>query len=633
MELTHPRSAAVLACVLGVLLAACTAGPAPSAGPTETVRAFSVERTNAPTMLAAGETRLVSLTLANRGNATWQAADARPTSVTYRWDGDATRPDPVSLPHDVAPGATVDVVVPVTSPTTPGSYTLVWSVADTGGDLQAAGDAPRATVDVRAPEAKASWDAMRLPDHVYADVEARVAVGLRNTGTVTWPAKGPGAVAVSYHWRDPGGNILVWDGARTTLDDTVTPDERLEPAVRLIPPKAPGRYVLELDLVRDGLGWFGGGPRVTVDVAAASYSSSLSLVKVQPKVTVGQPVDVTIALKNTGAAPWPNALDRRAKLAYHVADAGARFVVWDGARTEIGRAVGPGESVELKAVARAPETPGTYKLRFDLVQEGVGWYDRRGNVPLDVSVEVVAVDYKAVFGKVDNRSTMATGITYTVHASIQNVGESTWPKAGFDPVRLGAHWLDADGKIVSWDAARADLPKDIAPMDSISQDLQITAPDEPGAYTLVVDLVQEGVVWFASRGSEPARLEVNVAPPTFRAHFDGALPATARAGQIAHVPLTVRNDGPFDWNATGDDPVNISHHWRTAAGDLIVWDGFRTSLPHDVRPGESVDVEVWFFAPAAPGSYVLEIDAVQESVTWFADKGSAPLRANVAVVP
>ena len=36
-------------------------------------------------------------------------------------------------------------------------------------------------------------------------------------------------------------------------------------------------------------------------------------------------------------------------------------------------------------------------------------------------------------------------------------------------------------------------------------------------------------------------------------------------------------------------------------------------------------------APSQPGEYVLELDVVEEGVTWFAQQGSAPLRLAVRV--
>jgi hypothetical protein len=38
-------------------------------------------------------------------------------------------------------------------------------------------------------------------------------------------------------------------------------------------------------------------------------------------------------------------------------------------------------------------------------------------------------------------------------------------------------------------------------------------------------------------------------------------------------------------------------------------------------------------APRKPGDYLLELDMVQESVSWFAQQGSKPVRLPVTVEP
>lgn len=616
-----------------VLLASCVPGnvATPSVAPMASDRAFAIARSNAPTLVASGEARLVSVTLTNVGDVIW-GADGR---VSYTWEGAASSigGDVIPLPSSVAPGASVDLVVPLVAPLATGSYTIGWRLADSSGGFVARGANTRVRVDVRAPEARVTWTDIKSPGRFYADVVSPLPVSVSNAGTVSWPAKGPGAVALSYHWRDLGGRVVVWDGERTALPGALEPGDTGQQSLRVAAPAIPGRYLLELDAVREGFGWFGGGPRLAVEVAAPSYAAAMRLASAPSRATVGMPIDVRLTLKNTGAAPWPNAGSRRTRLSYHVADEQSRFVLWDGPRTELDQMVLPAQAIDVAATVRAPEQPGRYKLRFDLVQEGVTWFERRGNLPLDVSIDIIVLDYKAFVGAPPSVPTMATGLTYMVRPTIVNVGQATWPKSGFEPVRIGAHWLDANGAVVSWDASRADLERDVAPRDTIALPLEVTAPDRPGTYTLVVDLVQEGIVWFAERGTLPAKIAVTVAPPTFRASWSGALPARLRSGEIASATLAVRNDGPFPWPIDGEHPVRIGHHWRDEYGRVVVWDGFRTELPNAVQPGESVQLPVWFFAPTRPGSYILEVDVVQEDITWFAQKGSSSLRTAVEVAP
>lgn len=90
------------------------------------------------------------------------------------------------------------------------------------------------------------------------------------------------------------------------------------------------------------------------------------------------------------------------------------------------------------------------------------------------------------------------------------------------------------------------------------------------------------------------------------------------ARQVISIPVEVRNDGRMVWPALGVLPVHVSYHWMSATEDTyLVFDGLRTSLPHDVSPGETVSVLAIVQAPPKQGEYRLQWDLVHENVTWF----------------
>jgi MoaA/NifB/PqqE/SkfB family radical SAM enzyme len=69
-------------------------------------------------------------------------------------------------------------------------------------------------------------------------------------------------------------------------------------------------------------------------------------------------------------------------------------------------------------------------------------------------------------------------------------------------VRLGAQLLDADGRMLNRDHARAWLPADLPPGASTDVTIDIPAPAAPGRYGLKFDLVSEGIDWFEACGSQ-----------------------------------------------------------------------------------------------------------------------------------
>jgi hypothetical protein len=97
---------------------------------------------------------------------------------------------------------------------------------------------------------------------------------------------------------------------------------------------------------------------------------------------------------------------------------------------------------------------------------------------------------------------------------IANTGTSAWQARsdnGIGHVRVGLQLLDAASRMIDRDFARADLPRDVAPGESVQIAIACRAPAAPGEYELKCDLVAEGVTWFEPAGSGVAvrRLRVS----------------------------------------------------------------------------------------------------------------------------
>jgi len=88
-----------------------------------------------------------------------------------------------------------------------------------------------------------------------AGTDTVVNVRLRNGGEATWRSRGTGGLHLAYHWLDPLGNAIVWDGVRTAFPRPVAPGEDLELAVPVRAPRPPGRYLLRFDLVEEHRFW------------------------------------------------------------------------------------------------------------------------------------------------------------------------------------------------------------------------------------------------------------------------------------------------------------------------------------------------------------------------------------------
>jgi hypothetical protein len=108
-----------------------------------------------------------------------------------------------------------------------------------------------------------------------------------------------------------------------------------------------------------------------------------------------------------------------------------------------------------------------------------------------------------------------------------------------------------------------------------------------------------------------------------------------RAGLQQTLDVTVKNTSGSVWPAlTRNDSrfrVRLGNHWFDESGKTFALDDGRSELPFDVKPGEQVLMQLAVRPPNKPGRYVLEIDMLQEKVTWFSQKGSKTLRTKVRV--
>jgi hypothetical protein len=99
------------------------------------------------------------------------------------------------------------------------------------------------------------WLAYEL-DEARAGVRGSARVVLENAGSAPWRSRGEEGVQFAYHWLDPLGNPIVWDGVRTALPRVVPPGDQIGLEVPVVAPRPPGNYRLAFDLVEEFRFWF-----------------------------------------------------------------------------------------------------------------------------------------------------------------------------------------------------------------------------------------------------------------------------------------------------------------------------------------------------------------------------------------
>ncbi len=100
------------------------------------------------------------------------------------------------------------------------------------------------------------WLSGEIPATLPAGGRATLRGTIRNSSSFGWPAKGPTRVSLSYHWLDESGRAVVWEGGRGLLPADVASGAITAATLEIEAPPLPGRYLLELDLVRERVAWF-----------------------------------------------------------------------------------------------------------------------------------------------------------------------------------------------------------------------------------------------------------------------------------------------------------------------------------------------------------------------------------------
>jgi hypothetical protein len=121
--------------------------------------------------------------------------------------------------------------------------------------------------------------------------------------------------------------------------------------------------------------------------------------KIEPQVSQltiksGETTTVPVKVTNMGDSRWSSANKDgvwgklTVAFAYHVLDNKGKVVVSDGKRTALPDNVMPNQAVLLNANVEAPAAAGTYTYVFDMVQEGVSWFEGKGSAVSKINVTV-----------------------------------------------------------------------------------------------------------------------------------------------------------------------------------------------------------------------------------------------------
>jgi hypothetical protein len=241
-------------------------------------------------------------------------------------------------------------------------------------------------------------------------------------------------------------------------------------------------------------------------------------------------------------------------------------------------------------------------------------------------------EYRVAWLEVNAPTVLQPGVEVSFSVRVRNDGRRTWASTGTQAVRLGYHWLTADGGAI--EGVRTNLPRPVAAGQTITvTGMTVRAPETPGFYILEIDLVEGASGWFADEGSPVWQREGIRVGARYRASWlSVAAPSAGRVGETVIFPVRVRNEGSLTWPPSGPNPVNLTYKWLDANRNVVVADGLRTPIGREVAPLQDVTLDANLQFPAESGLYILQMDMVHEFVVWFHWKGSPVYEAQVTVV-
>lgn len=473
----------------------------------------------------------------------------------------------------------------------------------------------------QAQAAQYGWalEAEATPTKLWVGTDVEVALTIRNLGSQAWaPRLGD---RLSYHWRSESGQLLVRDGLRAELPALVSSGEAVSLVARVRPPDAPGRYQLEWAMVREHVTWFPpprDGPVFhAIEVEIGAFGWAPASIELPERMVGGVTIEVPVRVFNRGQIPWdPQQGDA---LAYHWWSDEGQLLEFEGLRTDFEGVVEPGAEARVQLRLRPPQLAGSEPRRVCLelepLRERVRWYGDAfvSSSPAPPVCTVVEPD-RLRWALIDDQLPRSLAIDdpeQPVSVTLRNIGSSAWAEGD----QLGYRWRAANHGDLT-DGARTQLPGPVEPGELVSLEARLAPPDRPGHYELIWGIVREGQRWYGEPSGGQARRELDVSGPRLAwGLVQGASPGHVWVNRSAQVELELQNLGTQTWSEASGD--HLAYHWLDADGEVVDYDGQRTSFAEPVAPGERVHVSANLRGPAHAGRYRLQWELVREHERWY----------------
>jgi SAM-dependent methyltransferase len=138
---------------------------------------------------------------------------------------------------------------------------------------------PNGSNGVRLPEGahRAEIEKGAVPDTMKAGTVVPVQVSVTNRSKIAWTQDLTFVRTVGNQWLGTDGSMVLNDDGRVRLPGTVAPGQNCVVTLDVTAPAAPGRYLLDFDVVEENVTWFKekGSPTLKVEVEVESSPTPL----------------------------------------------------------------------------------------------------------------------------------------------------------------------------------------------------------------------------------------------------------------------------------------------------------------------------------------------------------------------
>jgi hypothetical protein len=349
----------------------------------------------APRTWPAGQSQTFAVTVTNTGNQVWPAGGTNPVHLGLHFaSGPGGWPafagwltdQRASLPADLAPGASVTVMVSATAPASATPAVLeVEAVKESQFWFKEWSPVSvTSTISTTAVWA-AGYDLTQAPRTWAPGQTQTFTVVLSNQGNQTWPAGGTNPVHLGLHFANTDGGwpaqnrsgLMAWvSDQRIALPNDVAPGANVAVTVTATAPGG-SPNTLELEMVKEQAFWFTDWAPITLIPGPVLWSAGYDISGAPRIWAPGRTQSFQVTVVNTGNQIWASGGTNPVRLGIHFTNAeggSANLLNWvTDQRFSLPVDVPPGARASLTVSVTAPAGSVPLVLEAELVQEQVAW--------------------------------------------------------------------------------------------------------------------------------------------------------------------------------------------------------------------------------------------------------------------